>query len=192
MSSKYLIWVLLFASLMSGILGVRYYMMQRYRQVNVPPSLPIRMQLSSPAFNDGEQIPTQYTCDGANVSPPLQITDVPTGTKSLALIMWDPDVPKNLRSDGNFDHWIVFNIPPTITEISEDVRNLGVLGVNTRGDSAYVGPCPPDREHRYFFRLYALDTVLSLDSEKTKGDLEQAMAGHILDQATLIGRYVRH
>ena len=86
----------------------------------------------------------------------------------------------------------MFNIPPTITEISEDVRNLGVLGVNTRGDSAYVGPCPPDREHRYFFRLYALDTVLSLDSEKTKGDLEQAMAGHILDQATLIGRYVRH
>ena len=149
------------------------------------------MRLTSTMFENGGLIPEAYTCDDRNVNPPLTIVEVPEGTVSLALIMDDPDVPKNLLPEGVFDHWVVFNIPPTVREIAEDTPPEGVLGVGTRGDLGYRGPCPPDREHRYFFKLYALDVTLGLSLGSTKAEVERAMAGHIIEQAELMGRYDR-
>ncbi|MBS3905024.1 MAG: YbhB/YbcL family Raf kinase inhibitor-like protein [Simkania sp.] len=148
------------------------------------------MQLFSPAFKDGETIPVLYTCDGEEKSPPLEIRDVPKAAKSLVLIVDDPDVPKSVRSDQMWVHWIVFNISPQTTSISEGCVPKGVLGAGTRG-LGYQGPCPPDREHRYFFKLYALDTMLEMKEGSTKGLLESAMQKHILATAQLIGRYTR-
>lgn len=149
------------------------------------------MRLSSPAFGHGDKIPPQHTCDGANISPPLKIEDVPDGTKSLVLIMDDPDVPKSIRADGMWDHWVVFDIPPEVREIPEGKEPPGVPGVGTGGNTSYFGPCPPDREHRYFFKLYALDTKLGLPARSTKAQVEKAMEGHVLAKAELMGRYER-
>lgn len=149
------------------------------------------MELTSSVFEHNGMIPQKYTCDGENISPPLQISGVPEGVKSLALIMDDPDVPKNLRPDGMFDHWIVWNIPADTSVIPESAVPNGVVGKNTSGNARYAGPCPPDREHRYFFKLYALDAMLSLAAGASKADLEKAMEGHILAKAELIGRYTR-
>ena len=149
------------------------------------------MKLTSPAFEHQGKILSQYTCDGANINPPLTISDVPTQAKSLALIMDDPDVPKSLRQDNMWDHWIVFNIPPNLTEVKEGEEPQGIHGLGTSGNLDYFGPCPPDGEHRYFFKLYALDTQLNLPEKATKQQLEKAMKGHILAQAELIGRYQR-
>jgi Raf kinase inhibitor-like YbhB/YbcL family protein len=149
------------------------------------------MKLTSKAFQQGGKIPSKYTCDGENVNPPLAISDLPSGSKSLALIMEDPDVPKNLRADGMWDHWIVFNIPPTVSEIKENQEPKGVHGQGTGGNTEYYGPCPPDREHRYFISLYALDTLLDLPEKASKHQVLQAMEGHILAQTELMGRYER-
>jgi len=152
------------------------------------------MKLISPAFKNGEIIPSKYTCDGEGVSPPLVIADVPAGAKSLVLIMDDPDIPEAAKKSFNvevWDHWVMFNIPPTITEIAEGKNPAGVLGKNTRGDFAYGGPCPPDREHRYFFKLYALDIMLNLPGGSTKTEVEKAMNGHALETAELMCRYAR-
>ncbi|MBI2506745.1 MAG: YbhB/YbcL family Raf kinase inhibitor-like protein [Candidatus Colwellbacteria bacterium] len=150
------------------------------------------MKLESSAFQNNQSIPSKYTCDGENISPPLIISEVPEGAKSLVLIMDDPDVPKNLRPDGMWDHWLVWDIPPVATEIREGTSPPGVVGKNTGGKTGYAGPCPPDREHRYFFKIYALDTMLDLSAETTtKADLEAAMQGHISGQAELMGRYNR-
>lgn len=149
------------------------------------------MKITSSAFEHNQAIPSKYTCDGENINPPLEFSDIPDNAKSLALIMDDPDVPKNLKPDGMFDHWVVFNIPPEITSIDEDSPPVGVGGENTKGDNAYTGPCPPDREHRYFFKLYALDNILDLGPDATKKDLEEAMKDHILESAELIGLYER-
>ncbi len=151
--------------------------------------------LTSSVFEQNGKIPTPYTCDGTrDLHPPLSISGVPEGTKSLALIMYDPDVPKELKPDGIFDHWILFNIPPEITEIPEG-GSFGIVGVNGRGEHAYTGPCPPKEyepsEHRYFFSLYALDTELPLLATATKDEVLQAMEGHILGETELIGRYKR-
>jgi Raf kinase inhibitor-like YbhB/YbcL family protein len=105
--------------------------------------------------------------------------------------MDDPDVPRHLRADGMWDHWVVFNIPPDTTHIPENTNPHGTLGKNSWGENRYQGPAPPDREHRYFFKLYALDTKLSLLQGATKHAVEQAMQGHILVQAELMGRYVK-
>lgn len=148
------------------------------------------MKLTSTAFGHNQSIPPIYTCDGKNISPPLAISDVPTGTRSLALLMDDPDVPASAPVRV-WDHWIVFNIPPETTDIPEAQDPPGILGKNTRGDPAYGGPCPPDREHRYFFKLYALDAALPLPAGSTKRQVEQAMVGHILAQTELIGLYNR-
>jgi Raf kinase inhibitor-like YbhB/YbcL family protein len=148
------------------------------------------MELSSSAFKDRCIIPSLYTCEGANVSPPLDFIDIPPTAKSLVLIMEDPDVPRNLRADGMFDHWIIFNLPPTTRHIPEiQGPSGGIRGITTFGDTRYGGPCPPDREHRYFFKLYALDTMLPLKEGATKSDIEKAMNGHIIAQAQLIGRF---
>jgi hypothetical protein len=149
------------------------------------------MILTSSVFDDGQKIPSKYTCDGENVNPPLSISDVPSGAQSLALIMEDPDVPRNLREDGMWDHWVVFNISPDFRKIEEGKEPPGTPGVGTNGNQGYFGPCPPDREHRYFFKLFALDTRLNLPEKATKQDVEKAMEGHILDRAELIGRYER-
>ena len=125
------------------------------------------------------------------MSPPLIISDVPENTKSLVLIMDDPDVPKNLRADGMWDHWIVWNISPQTEEIAEGQEPEGVHGLWTANNLNYHGPCPPDREHRYFFRLFALDTILNLPEKRMKAEVEQAMEGHVIDKAELIGLYVR-
>ncbi|MEK7208771.1 MAG: YbhB/YbcL family Raf kinase inhibitor-like protein [Patescibacteria group bacterium] len=151
------------------------------------------LSLSSPAFAAGGLIPVKYTCDEATsaggVNPPLAITGVPAKTQSLVLIMDDPDAVK--PAGRVWDHWIVFNLPPTITTIAENTVPAGMVGLNSGGQINYQGPCPPDREHRYFFKLYALDTALNLIAGANKKEVEQAMTGHILDQAVLIGRYER-
>jgi Raf kinase inhibitor-like YbhB/YbcL family protein len=149
------------------------------------------MKLTSPAFDPDGKIPSKYTCDGENINPPLIISDVPDRAASFVLIMDDPDVPKRLRADGMWDHWVVFNIPPSTREIVEGEEPQGTHGMGTSGNLSYFGPCPPDREHRYFFKLYALDTELTLAEKATKHQVERAMEGHILARAELMGRYER-
>lgn len=149
------------------------------------------MRLSSSAFEEGGKIPSKYSCDGDNINPSLEISDVPSGAKSLALIMEDPDVPKNLRPDGMWDHWIIFNIPPDTKEIPEGKEPWGIHGEGTSGNQNYNGPCPPDRKHRYFFKLFAVDSTLELEEKAKKPELEKAMEGHILEGAELMGTYER-
>ncbi len=153
------------------------------------------MQLTSPVFRHGERIPGKYTCDGDRLlSPPLAIADVPEGAQSLTLIMDDPDVPKTLRPDCNFTHWVLFNIPTTVSGILEG-ETIGTPGLTTAGKTNYTGPCPPpDYEpttHRYFFRLYALDTMLDLAEGASKEDVEAAMSSHVIASAELVGTYSR-
>ena len=149
------------------------------------------MQLTSPIFMHEGNILSKYTCDGENISPELHIKEVPDKTKFLVLLMDDPDVPKSIRPDGMWDHWVVWNIPLDTTILQEGATPPGVQGKNTGGKLGYAGPCPPDREHRYYFKLYALDTTLNLPEGSTKKEVEQAMEGHILAQATLMGKYNR-
>jgi Raf kinase inhibitor-like YbhB/YbcL family protein len=152
------------------------------------------LTLTSTAFTQNSSIPSQYTCDGSQVSPPLTISGAPEGTKSYALIVEDPDVPKQVLPSGLFVHWVLFNIPASITEITEGAQ-VGTDGANGAGKAAYAGPCPPPQyepsEHRYFFKLYALDRELSLKAGVSKEDVEKAMQGHILAEAQLIGKYKR-
>jgi|SRR3989344_1732004 len=152
---------------------------------------PIIMELKSSAFEDGGVIPSKYTCDGGNINPPLSITGVPEDAKSLVIIMDDHDVPKSVRSDGVWDHWVVFNIPPNLNVINEGEKITGIYGKTSGGKTEYGGPCPPDREHRYMFYLYALDGELSLPSGSTKSEVLNAMNGHILEKTTLVGKYNR-
>ncbi len=144
------------------------------------------MNLESPAFRHNGRIPSRYTCDGDNVNPALVIHDVPEGTQSLALIVEDPDVPKHVRSDGMWNHWILYNIEPDIKEIGEAEDPPGVTGAGTHGGSEYYGPCPPDREHRYFFKLFALDKILNHKPGLKKIELDKSMEGHIIEQFELI------
>ncbi len=150
------------------------------------------MQLTSTMFKSNGSIPSLYTCEGANTNPPLTITDVPADAKSLALIMDDPDVPLEVRPDGIFDHWVLYNIPTTTTLIPAN-GYVGSLGVNSGGGASYVGPCPPTqyapREHRYQFTLYAVDYVLQFQTPPTKAEVLKALQGHTLAQVTLVGRY---
>ena len=150
------------------------------------------MHLTSPAFEDGGKIPSEYTCDGKNMNPELHISGVPANAKALVLIMDDPDVPESVRKDKMWVHWIVFNIPPNETLIPKDTQPSGTSGINTGGELNYQGPCPPDREHRYFFKLYALDAALNLPRGATKAEVEQAMKNHLLDHTQLMGKYERN
>jgi Raf kinase inhibitor-like YbhB/YbcL family protein len=149
------------------------------------------MKIESPAFEHDQLIPRKYTCDGLNVHPPLTFAEVPVETRSLVLFMEDPDVPTLIKADGIFDHWVIFNIDSIITAIDTDELVIGTSGANTRGTLEYIGPCPPDREHRYFFKLYALNSTLDLPLGSTKEKIVMAMKGHILAEAELIGRYDR-
>ena len=149
------------------------------------------MKVTSPQFLDGETIPVQYTCDGAGVNPPLNFSEVPQGTKSLALILHDPDAP----IAGGWTHWTLWNIDPATQSIAENsVPSKAVQGKTSSGQNNYGGPCPPaaDPAHHYHFKLYALGIVLKdLPSYSEKAELERAMAGQILAQADLVGLYGR-
>jgi Raf kinase inhibitor-like YbhB/YbcL family protein len=147
------------------------------------------MKLISSVFQEGDIIPSIYTCEGKNISPPLELIDVPPVAKSLVLIMDDPDVPSYIRPEQMYDHWIIFNIPPNTHKIKENSSPEAIHGKNTSGTNRYIGPCPPDGEHRYFFKLYALDKTLDLCAGATKQEVESAMRGHILSQCALMGRY---
>lgn len=144
------------------------------------------MKLTSSTFMHNGNIPSEYTCDGTDISPPLSISDVPANTKSLVLISDDPDAPV-----GTWDHWVVFNIPASTTQISKGTEPKGTAGKNSWGRTGYGGPCPPSGTHRYFFKLYALDTELNLPVGSAKKQIESAMQGHILAKAELIGLYKR-
>ena len=156
-------------------------------------AIAVRMRLTSPAFHDGEEIPQKYTCEGANISPPLAWTDVPPGTRSLALVVDDPDAPDPEAPTTTWVHWVIFDLPPKRKNLHENLGALahGHVGLNDWKRAAWGGPCPPIGRHRYFFKLYALDRVLEL-SRPTKAELERAMAGHVLAEATLIGTYKKH
>ena len=145
------------------------------------------LELSTPAFKQGEKIPSKYTCDAAGINPALTFSGVPANTKQLVLTMHDPDVPKTLMPSGNFDHWMVWDIAPTSKGIAEGAGSS--MGMNGTGKAGYIGPCPPDREHRYFFRLYAVDIPLAGQTFKDRAALEEAIKGHILAQSELMGRY---
>lgn len=150
------------------------------------------MQIMSSAFKDGEQIPVKYTCDGDDVSPPLEWTGVPEGTKTLSLICDDPDAPM-----GTWVHWVVFNIPGDLTQLPERIspeRELDVgaiQGMNDFKKIGYGGPCPPSGIHRYFFKIYALDTKLDLPSGAQKSHVMLSMEAHVLGEAHLMGTYRR-
>ncbi len=143
------------------------------------------MKIASPAFKNNEYMPAKYACEGEEINPELVISDIPKGAKSLALIIDDPDA-----AIGVWVHWVVFDIPLT-TRIEEN-SVPGKLGITNSGKRDYHGPCPPSGTHRYFFKVYALDTLLNLNEGVSKGGLEQAMQGHILDKAELVGLYKRH
>ncbi|NTV44171.1 MAG: YbhB/YbcL family Raf kinase inhibitor-like protein [Candidatus Yonathbacteria bacterium] len=149
------------------------------------------MEITSPAFVHNTHIPTLYTCDGKDSNPPLVFSNIPEHAISLVLIMDDPDVPKELREDGVWDHWIVFDMPPDTREIEEGTEPEGIHGIGTSNNLKYHGPCPPDREHRYIFTLYALDTMLGLPEGATKREVLEAMEGHVIEKAVFIGRYER-
>ncbi len=168
-----------------------------YSTLNPPPKgdakgKKMTLQITSTAFSEGGMIPKRYTCDETDVSPDLSWSGVPEETKSLALICDDPDAPV-----GTWVHWVLFNIPAGENGIQPEVAPEATLpngakhGTNDFRRLGYGGPCPPGGTHRYFFKLYALDTVLSLESGATKAQLEDAMRGHILAEAQLMGKYKR-
>jgi len=141
------------------------------------------MKLSSPEFENNDYIPKKFTCQGDDISPVLIIEDIPNEARTFALIVDDPDAPM-----GTWVHWVVYNIPATMSQIKED-SIPGIQVMNNFGRVEYGGPCPPSGTHRYFFKVYALDVELGLKENSRKKDLEKAMEGHILDKAELIGLY---
>ena len=153
------------------------------------------MDLSSAVFTQGSDIPRQYTCEGDDLAPPLRWSDVPDRTQSLALIVDDPDAPDPAAPTMTWVHWVLVDIPPNAAAISEGGQPLpdgSRDGLNDWHRTGYGGPCPPVGRHRYFFKLYALDTLLPGLHKPTKADLERAMQGHVLAQAQLVGTYQKH
>ena len=145
------------------------------------------MKLTSPDFSDGGNIPERFTCEGKDVSPTLTIDGVPKEAKSLVFIVDDPDAP-----GGNFTHWLMWNVVADLTEIAANrLPSHAVQGVNDFGKSKYSGPCPPPGMHRYYFKLYALDTTLDLPPTSKRKAVDSAIKGHIIAEATLMGRYAR-
>lgn len=143
------------------------------------------ISVTTPAFQAGGDVAAKFTCNGANVNPELRINGVPSEAKSLVLIVDDPDAPRGL-----FTHWIVWNIDPKTTRVAENsAPTAGVQGINDFGKRNYGGPCPPSGTHRYFFKIFALDTKLELKPGARRAELDAAMRGHILAQGELMGRY---
>ena len=154
------------------------------------------MRLTSSGFENQKGMASKFTCDGADISPALEWSGVPDGTRSLALIVDDPDAPDPANPRMTWVHWVLYNIPATVSTLPEGVKDkdlpMGTLqGLNDWKKTGYGGPCPPVGKHRYFLKLYALDLVLPDLSRPTKAKLEKAMEGHILSKAELIGLYQR-
>ena len=148
---------------------------------------PGAFRLTSPDFAQGALIPSRFTCEGENISPALEITGVPAGAQTLVLVVEDPDAPS-----GTFTHWLVWNIPPGTTRILRGaVPGHAFQGTNDFGNAGYSGPCPPSGTHRYFFRLSALSVSLSLAGGASRKELDDAMGGHVLGRAVLMGRYAK-
>jgi Raf kinase inhibitor-like YbhB/YbcL family protein len=153
------------------------------------------MKISSTAFENGASIPSTYGCEGSDLSPPLAFADVPPDAKSLVLIVDDPDAPDPRAPRTTWVHWIIYNLPATVKGLAEGVRSFPPGTRHGRNDwkrTGYGGPCPPIGRHRYFHKLYALDTVLPDLEQPTKAKLESAMAGHVLAQVELVGLYQKH
>jgi Raf kinase inhibitor-like YbhB/YbcL family protein len=153
------------------------------------------MEIHSTAFAEGGDIPDRYTCQGEDISPPLSWSGIPAEAKSLALIVDDPDAPDPAAPKMTWVHWVLYNLPAANGGLAEAVQQLPAgtgQGLNDWGRTGYGGPCPPIGRHRYFFKLYALDTPLDDLGQPTKADLERAMAGHILAKARLMGTYQKH
>lgn len=147
----------------------------------------VKMKIESPSFKNNDTIPSKYTCDGEDINPPLKIAGVPKNTVSLVLIVEDPDAPGK-----TWVHWTVWNIDPKTTEIAENSVPVGAIqGITDFGFAGYGGPCPPSGTHRYFFKLYAIDSLINLSSSATAKDIQKAIEGHILDSAELVGLYSR-
>jgi len=152
------------------------------------------LSITSESFAAQGEIPRKYTCEGDDVSPPLSWSGAPAGTKSLALIVDDPDAPDPKAPRMTWVHWVLYNLPPTAAGLAKAVKTLPAgtqSGKNDWGRAGYGGPCPPIGRHRYFHKLYALDTLLEGLATPTKAELERAMAGHILGQAELVGTYIK-
>jgi hypothetical protein len=154
------------------------------------------MTITSPAFFHTKEIPSEYTCDGLDVSPPLEWSGVPEDAEILVLIIEDPDAPDPAAPKMTWIHWVLYNLPPRATSLEQGVASHdlppGTLeGINSWRSTGYGGPCPPIGRHRYFFKLYALDTVLPYFEEPFTAQLKKAMAGHIIETAELIGTYQR-
>jgi Raf kinase inhibitor-like YbhB/YbcL family protein len=154
--------------------------------------------IAIPAFEEGEMIPAKYTCEGENRSPVLTWSDLPEGTRSLALVLDDPDAPSARGPDGAFVHWVLYNIPPSLNRLAEGqaqdpvLPGVGTHGINSYGRTGYTGPCPPRGSvHRYYFHLYALDTAPTLPGGLTAAQLRKTIQGRILSEATWVGKYGR-
>jgi hypothetical protein len=152
------------------------------------------LSLKSTAFDNGESIPSRYTCEGDDISPPLSWTGVPENARSLVLIIDDPDAPDPKAPRMTWVHWVLYNIPPEVTGLAEDMTSAQLPpgteeGLNNWSRGAYGGPCPPIGRHRYFHKLYALDTVIDGLNMPTKAEVEAAMKGHVIAQTELIGTY---
>ena len=145
-----------------------------------------KIKITSSAFQEGGNIPLNFTCDGGDTSPPLQIAEVPSGAKSLALVVDDPDAPSGL-----FTHWMVWNMSPRTSAIAEASTPKGIHGTNDFGKSGYGGPCPPSGTHRYYFKIFALDRELDLPPGTKRSQLDAAMKGHVVAQGELMARYSR-
>jgi|SRR5437868_10006083 len=159
-----------------------------------PRSSAMTLKVTSSAFQQGGSIPAKYTCEGQDLSPPLAWSGAPGNIKSYALIIDDPDAPDPAKPQRVYVHWVLYNIPAPTTSLAENASKSGlpkgaVQGKNDWGKAEYGGPCPPIGRHRYFFKLYGLDTTLTGLSSATKADLEKAMKGHIVDSGELMGTY---
>lgn len=185
MRNAYALLGLLFILLIGGTV---FLVNKEEGEVTIPQTATM-VSLTSTAFAQGGTIPSKYTCDGENRNPPLVISSAPEGTGSFALVMDDPDAVK--PAGKVWDHWIIWNIPPDTRVIEEGKEPKGLHGKGTGGNLEYSGPCPPDAMHHYSFKLYALDAMLPLLEGATKGELEAAMEGHIIEQVELSGTYER-
>ncbi len=151
------------------------------------------LTLTSPAFQEGGLIPQKFSCDGEGISPELNIAGIPEETKSLVLVMDDSDIPESVKQSRGiekFDHWVLYNLSSD-TNIIPEGEKMGSEGINSTGEPGYVAPCPPDKEHRYIFRLYAISGTLHFSKAPTLDEVEEAARSMTLNQATLTGRYER-
>lgn len=171
--------------LLLGIIFLNEFFKSKTVIENVPMKESVKtILLTSPSFQNNSVIPAKFTCKGENINPELKISDIPAETKSLVLVMDDPDAPS-----GDWVHWLKWNIPSETEAIVEGVEPVGVSGKGSGGNLIYKGPCPPSGTHRYFFKIYALDTELSLTEGSNKASLLKVMAGHIIGQGELVGLF---